>query len=61
MKTYTAPTLADLGDVQSMTAAFGDPTQNDQVFINGVPQNGDTQGSQDLCNTVDQGETCGQE
>ncbi len=57
MKTYSAPALADLGDVRSMTAAFGNPTQSDQIFINGVPQDGDTQGSQDLCNTPN-GEAC---
>ncbi len=50
MNIYHRPTLTDLGDVGSMTAAFGDPNEEDSLFINGVEQTG-FQGSIDLCNT----------
>ena len=46
MKTYTAPTLADLGDVRTMTAFFSDPTQTDQIDDNGNISEG--QGSIDV-------------
>ena len=42
MKTYTAPSLIDLGDVRTMTAFFSDPNQTDQINDNGnvTPGNG---------------------
>ena len=46
-KTYSAPALADLGDVRSMTAFFNDPNQDDQINDNGNVTIGE--GSVDVC------------
>ena len=46
MKTYTSPSLTDLGDVRTMTAFFNDPTQVDNIVDNGNVTQG--QGSVDV-------------
>lgn len=50
MKTYTTPTLVDLGDVSGLTAANQQSTQTDQIFNNGQAIAGSEGiGSRDAC------------
>lgn len=47
MKTYTAPSFSDLGEVRTLTAFFQAPNQTDNIVDQGVVSQGD--GSGDLC------------
>ncbi|MDT0633209.1 hypothetical protein RQM47_09620 [Rubrivirga sp. S365] len=48
MKTYTSPTIADYGDIRTVTAADQQSMQTDQIFNNGESI-GTSTGSLDAC------------
>ena len=46
MKAYSTPHISTIGSLAELTAAVGDPNQNDTLIFNGIPSQ--NVGSQDF-------------